>query len=313
METGTHSNITKLDCFVCGVARGRVICLNGRKSKEHNFLEKLKLVLNNNDLFASIVNSNSPLVCRNCYRKVEQTYDFILQLKTSVSKYVTENSVPVKWDETLPATPESMNPEPQNAQPNCLRKKLKLMSPAKQVQNPTPSDNASNIPFIKHATLSSTCISLPDHGYSRLVDGEVSSESTILSNLKALLQGISAGKDSTSILLRELRTQSSTLTSRLPIFCSVLYKYRNLSKLEDNIDHFQDEIIAEMMKRVPLLLKVMLCVATPESENMKPSILPAIASAYSILMKHKYDNLSAYHRLTTIIAVNGGLDERHNI
>lgn len=54
----------------------------------------------------------------------------------------------------------------------------------------------------------------------------------------------------------------------------------------------------------------MLCIATPASENMKSSIIPAIASAYSILMKHKYDNLSAYQRLTTIIAIRGGLDER---
>ncbi|XP_052253275.1 uncharacterized protein LOC127859812 [Dreissena polymorpha] len=134
---------------------------------------------------------------------------------------------------------------------------------------------------------------------------------TLLSPAKeALLQEISAGKDSTSVLLQELRTQSSSLTSRTQIFCSVLHKFRDISRLEDSIDHFTDEIIKEMMKRVPLLLKVILCVATPASKNMKPSILPAIASAYSILMKHKCDNLSAYHRLTTIIAIKGGLDER---
>ena len=54
----------------------------------------------------------------------------------------------------------------------------------------------------------------------------------------------------------------------------------------------------------------MLCVATPANENVKPSIIPVLASAYSILLKHRYDNLSAFHRLTTVIAIRGGLDER---
>lgn len=32
--------------------------------------------------------------------------------------------------------------------------------------------------------------------------------------------------------------------------------------------------------------------------------------SYSILMKNKYNNLSAFHRLTSAIATRGGLDER---
>ena len=62
--------------------------------------------------------------------------------------------------------------------------------------------------------------------------------------------------------------------------------------------------------RVPYLLKVMLSVAVPANGQVKASIIPVLASAYSILMKHKYDNLSAYHRLTSVIAIRGGLDER---
>lgn len=65
--------------------------------------------------------------------------------------------------------------------------------------------------------------------------------------------------------------------------------------------------------RVPLLLKVMLCVAVPASGQVKASMIPVLASAYSILMKHKYDNLSAYHRMTSAIAIRGGLDERVSI
>ena len=54
----------------------------------------------------------------------------------------------------------------------------------------------------------------------------------------------------------------------------------------------------------------MLCIAVPVKGKVKESIIPVLASAYSVLMKHRYDNLSAYHRLTTIVAIRGGLDER---
>jgi hypothetical protein len=62
--------------------------------------------------------------------------------------------------------------------------------------------------------------------------------------------------------------------------------------------------------RLPFLVKVLLCVAVPANNIVKQSILPALAAAYSILMKNRYDNLSAFHRLTSIIAIKGGLDER---
>lgn len=55
----------------------------------------------------------------------------------------------------------------------------------------------------------------------------------------------------------------------------------------------------------------MLAVAVPASNVIKETIIPALAASYSILMKNKYDNLSAFHRLTSIIAIKGGLiDER---
>lgn len=47
----------------------------------------------------------------------------------------------------------------------------------------------------------------------------------------------------------------------------------------------------------------MLAVAVPASNVIKETIIPALAASYSILMKNKYDNLSAFHRLTSIIAI----------
>ncbi|KAH3705655.1 hypothetical protein DPMN_080732 [Dreissena polymorpha] len=352
MEAHTHIKITKLDCFVCCETNVRQIKLNGRKSEVKRFIGKFKVLLNNDNLLSSIVNSESPTICRKCYRKIEHTYGFIIQLKTSATKYVHQSDVRVKRGVTSPLTANTLNPGPLIAKHNRSRKKQTLLSPAKEVRNPNPSsdipvieysiksstctlhadhdystpakqvqnatasdkDHVSNFPVEEHSTQSFTYTLPADHGYIRpVVDDKVSCESPMLIDMKALLQEISAGKDSTSVLLQELRTQSSSLTSRTQIFCSVLHKFRDISRLEDSIDHFTDEIIKEMMKRVPLLLKVILCVATPASKNMKPSILPAIASAYSILMKHKCDNLSAYHRLTTIIAIKGGLDERVSI
>ena len=49
--------------------------------------------------------------------------------------------------------------------------------------------------------------------------------------------------------IQELRAQCFSLTSRTASFCSVLYKYRDMSRLEDNADHFLDEIIEEMIQR----------------------------------------------------------------
>lgn len=48
-------------------------------------------------------------------------------------------------------------------------------------------------------------------------------------------------------MLCELRSLSSTLTSRTATFGSVLYKYRDVSKLEDHVGNFTEEIVEEMI------------------------------------------------------------------
>lgn len=47
----------------------------------------------------------------------------------------------------------------------------------------------------------------------------------------------------------QLRSLSSTLTSRTATFGSVLYKYRDVSKLEDHVGNFTEEIVEEMINR----------------------------------------------------------------
>ncbi|CAG2249230.1 BICC [Mytilus edulis] len=66
----------------------------------------------------------------------------------------------------------------------------------------------------------------------------------------------------------------------------------------------------QLKKRIPFLFDVLCCVAIPASGKISDGIIPVLASCYSILMKHRFHNLSAFHRLTTIIATKGGLDDR---
>ncbi|KAH3880085.1 hypothetical protein DPMN_003997 [Dreissena polymorpha] len=270
METHTPIKITKLDCFVCCETNVTRIKLNGRKSEGEHFIGKFKVLLNNDNLLSSILNSESPTICRKCYRKIKHTYGFINQLKTSATKYVHQSDVRVKRGVTSPLTPITLNPGPLIAKRNRSRKKQKLLSPAKQVRNPNPSsdipvieystksstcrlhadhgystpakqvqnatasdkDQVSNFPVKEHSTQSSTYTLPADHGYIRpVVDDKVSCESPMFIDMKALLQEISAGKVSTSVLLQELRTQSSSQTSRTQMLCSVLHKYRDVSRL----------------------------------------------------------------------------------
>jgi hypothetical protein len=54
--------------------------------------------------------------------------------------------------------------------------------------------------------------------------------------------------------LSELRSLSSTLTSRTATFGSVLYKYRDVSELEDHVDNFMEEIVEEMINRCVIII-----------------------------------------------------------
>lgn len=101
--------------------------------------------------------------------------------------------------------------------------------------------------------------------------------------------------------------------SRTTMLASVLFKYREDNSLVENADLLFQDIISEIKNRMPHLLEVMCCVAVPENGKLSPSIIPVLAACYSILMKHKYSNLTAFHRLASAsaIAVEGGLNDRN--
>lgn len=117
-------------------------------------------------------------------------------------------------------------------------------------------------------------------------------------------------KEKNEEAMLDLRSQCQSLTSRTAVFSSVLQKYRGITDLLDNTEHFLQDIILEMRKRVPLLLEVLCCAAIPANGKVAPSLIPILAASYAILMKHRFHNLSAFQRLTTAIAIKGGLDDR---
>lgn len=91
-----------------------------------------------------------------------------------------------------------------------------------------------------------------DHAYcNNITDAKIEHDhqSILMTKLQSLFRDSISSKNSTAPIFRELRAQSSSLTSRTTSFCSVLYKYREISRMEKNADHFLDEIIVEMMER----------------------------------------------------------------
>ena len=62
--------------------------------------------------------------------------------------------------------------------------------------------------------------------------------------------------------------------------------------------------------RLPQLFDVLCAVAVPQFGCFKADMIAPMAACYSILMKMKFSNLSAFHRLSTAITTKGGLDER---
>jgi hypothetical protein len=61
----------------------------------------------------------------------------------------------------------------------------------------------------------------------------------------------------------------------------------------------------------PFLFDVLKTVVLGSSKSDNPSIeqLSAMATAYAVLMKARYNKLSAWHRMTTAVAIRGHLED----
>ena len=53
-----------------------------------------------------------------------------------------------------------------------------------------------------------------------------------------------------------------------------------------------------------------LAISVPNSDKINSSLIPVLATCYSILMKHRSQDLTVFYKMTSAIAVEGGLDDR---
>ena len=119
------------NCFLCGVTKDRTIKLTGRKSADEDVCEKLNTVLNDDLEFTKLKNVILASVCRSCFKNIEQTYEFILELRHTTNQFVrqSEGSVRVKRCANSPETPTPS----QNVTVSRSRKQLRLQYPTEQV------------------------------------------------------------------------------------------------------------------------------------------------------------------------------------
>ena len=244
-------------CFVCDISNTRCYKLNSRKARSDGFFNKLKTLLDDVSLLSTLSELDDTCVCRNCYCKITQTYDFIVHFRTSAVKYVAGGSVRVKRRALSPLTPKSahiLSSEPISKS----RKQLRLESPKKNVN--IPDQNSARVNIIDESVdetieLESSYKLCIDHGYSQPLVLKGTDTTPVICSLETIFSELVHLKDDKQHVnkersaLKDLRLKASTLTSRTAIFASVLFKYRDINKLEDKADHLLDEIIDEMIQR----------------------------------------------------------------
>ena len=246
----TPLKINSVDCFVCYQSNSRCYQINGRKSKADGLKDKLRILLNDDSVLSVLSEKESTSVCRNCYQKIENVSDFIIQLKTSAEKHASGESAKVKRCAASPSVNyNSLVPK--------SRKKLKLQSPrAKQTLNLNVSATNTELPYVSaagdassHTIEDSSRTLCSDHGYSQPQIQLKKDNEPIITLLQSLFNEHQVKGDKQNDMLQCLRSQSSTLTSRTLNFGSVLYKYRDVHNLEENAGHLLDDLVNEMIKR----------------------------------------------------------------
>ncbi|KAL4220270.1 hypothetical protein ACF0H5_020677 [Mactra antiquata] len=109
-------------------------------------------------------------------------------------------------------------------------------------------------------------------------------------------------------ILEDIDMHCSTLVSRTAAFGSVLSRYRSVNSLVDNGDKILLEIVREMSERLPFVLELFTRIVTAGKEPVESKV-SHVAAAYAILMNGRNEQLSAWHRLTTFIAIQGQLND----
>ncbi|KAH3787044.1 hypothetical protein DPMN_165163 [Dreissena polymorpha] len=110
------------------------------------------------------------------------------------------------------------------------------------------------------------------------------------------------------LIVKEIEDEVFLLSSRNVALSSVLIRHRSIESLFENGENLIKEIISEMSERLPFLFRIIATVATGGKELQGTKIAP-VATAYAVLMNAHSDKLSAWHRMTTIVAIKGHLED----
>ena len=242
----------RIDCFVCFSQNVTSFKLNGRKLQGELFYLKLKILLDH-ETFDVINCMDEASVCRNCYNSICKHHEFYLQMRHSTDRYLAKGSALLSKRCALsPITPEgAVKPSPQSAdRPRRSRKELKLSSTCNK-ENKAPAYIDTTLSVTPIIDTDSTCTPITasvadipiDHDYSHpTFKRNTSTETDVLYLVKQSYIESVKEENVKSSILEEIKTQSSSLTSRTTMFASVLYKYRDISQLTDNADKLLQDI-----------------------------------------------------------------------
>ncbi|XP_056022976.1 uncharacterized protein LOC130055197 [Ostrea edulis] len=295
VELSTPTKQSKIDCFICFSKEVVTFKLAGRKLLAEDFNSKLNEILG-----AKVVGALCAMdaaVCRNCYGKVLKLNDFLHKTRSSASSYIATGASTTKKGMLSPITPKSLAvTDSVSTVRGTSRKQLKLFQLSKDID---------------------FCVSVPeevpffdqdhDHSYVTMQEAghdDVKEKQTLqcLTDIFTERENVKEGD-----ILRTLRSQSFQLTTKSVPFGSVLY-FKGPNQVVEKEDLIFD-IISELKTRLPFLLQVFMTIAVPNSQKIKPSIIPVLASCYAILMKNRSQYLTVYHKMTSAIAAEAGLDD----
>lgn len=244
-----HKN-RDIDCFVCFSANVTSFKLCGKKLMDENFKDTLISLLDHSLTYGQLIEKDAA-VCRNCYNQIRKTNNFLGNLKHSCETFLNA-PISSKRCALSPLTPKSVRPNVNTkTQPiqRSSRKQLKFFKETLDLELCSPAlIPVTEIPK-ETVTLVSVCptASVPDHGYSK----QISTIKTEFNHdlLETIKKSVTSLDHRTAGILKDIKSQAATLTSRTTMLASVLYKYRDISNLADNAENLLADIVKEMQER----------------------------------------------------------------
>lgn len=254
VDVTPHKN-RDIDCFVCFSTNVTSYTLCGRKLMNENFQDKLISLLAESSTYEKLTQKDAA-VCRNCYNQINKINSFLEKLSHSCETFLNASNS-LKRCALSPLTPKSVNVNTKS-QPVKRKswKQLKLLASPEEklvkdvnIGSPTLINVDEN--HTESATLDRdlcTAASIPDHAYFKpkpTVKPDVNHDilETIKERSMKYVDGV------TGDILKDIKSQAATLTSRTTMLASVLYKHRGISELADNTENLLVDIVKEMQER----------------------------------------------------------------